>query len=375
MIVAQIETESVIVPVTIQSIATKTSDVLDYVETTNIGATSVATVTEFTKSTVTLYENSSTSVAIAGRDVKVTEVLVPDAWSGLSSAQLRQACNCILDEVSADPATVYSSTTTQTQTTTEMSSYEAETTSTNLVTSLSTSTHTSTLRLDLTSTVSTLVSNYTLTSILNATYTISSDSFATTTQHITDLTTYSSVRVPTPTASNTPAVALAQPTAIAGDVNGAPQDIDDNVYSVSLPVALTLYGQSSSNVMVSSNAVLGLKTIDESFWASPLPVRQFSGPTVLGLWTELYIYHGTQQGIYYEVTGSAPRRQTTFEFYISHISNRSAYYHFLIKFAEDKPNIVTYQYLDVTDRGASALVGIQDYTCKLPSDCRLYALY
>ncbi|KAL2029254.1 hypothetical protein VTO58DRAFT_108446 [Aureobasidium pullulans] len=360
VVVAKVETENVIISVTAQSTATQTSDILDYVETTNIGATSVTTVTEVTTSTVTLDTDSSTPVAMVNRDVDVSGVLVPEVWSGLPSTQLRQACNCILDENSVDPTTVYSSKTTQTQTTTEMSSFEAETTATNLVTSLSTSTHTSTLRLNLTSTVSTRVSDYTLTSIRNATYTISSDSFATSTQHIIELTTYSPIRVPTPTASDIPAVALSQPTAIAGNVNGAPNYVDDQVFSLSLPVALTLYGQSSTNVMVSSNAVLGLGSIDASLGYEQMPITRWLGPTVLGLWEDLLIYAGTQQGIYYQVSGSAPSRQTTFEFYIGSFRSQTEYYHFLIKFAEDKPNIVTYQYLEVSDRGATAVVGVQD---------------
>ncbi|THY86588.1 hypothetical protein D6C92_08411 [Aureobasidium pullulans] len=336
VVVAKVETENVIISVTAQSTATQTSDILDYVETTNIGATSVATVTEVTTSTVTLDTDSSTPVAMVNRDVDVSGVLVPEVWSGLPSTQLRQACNCILDENSVDPTTVYSSKTTQTQTTTEMSSFEAETTATNLFTSLLTSTHTSTLRLNLTSTVSTRVSDYTLTSIRNATYTISSDSFATSTQHIIELTTYSPIRVPTPTASDIPAVALSQPTAIAGNVNGAPNYVDDQVFSLSLPVALTLYGQSSTNVMVSSNAVLGLGSIDASLGYEQMPITRWLGPTVLGLWEDLLIYAGTQQGIYYQVSGSAPSRQTTFEFYIGSYRSQTGYYHFLIKFAEDK---------------------------------------
>lgn len=34
----------------------------------------------------------------------------------------------------------------------------------------------------------------------------------------------------------------------------------------------------------------------------------------------------TQQGIYYEVTGTQPSRQVTFEFYLSHIEDAGQYY-------------------------------------------------
>lgn len=360
------ETNSVLVPITAQTTAVETNDILDYVETTNIGAVSVATTTEFTTSTVTL-DSGSTPVVIADRDIEVSEPLVPEIWSGYSSTQLRQACNCVLGGATVHPTTVYSSTTPQTQTTTEMSSLNAATTSTNLVTSLTTLTHSSTLRLSLNSTVSTHISTHTVTNIRSATYTISSDLFATTTQHIIELTTYTPIRVPTPTASGIPAIALAQPTAIAGDVNGAPAYVDDQVFSVSLPVALTLYGQSSTKVEVSSNGALGLGDINPVIVGQQMPIEGWVGPAVLGLVADLLIYRGTQQGIYYQVSGSAPNRQTTFEFYIGQYS-ALGYYHFLIKFAEDKPNIVTYQYLDVSDNGAYAAVGVQSNNCKLNLD-------
>jgi hypothetical protein len=366
--VAEIETESLIVSVTIQSTATRTSDLLDYVETTNIGATSLATITEFTTSTVTLDTQQLTSAAptvdIFDRGIEVSEVLVPEVWSELSSAQLRQACDCILDDVSVNPTTVFSSTITQTQTTTAISSVEAESTSTNLVASLTTLTQTSTLRLNVTATVSTDISEYTVTRLRNTTYTIPSDSIATRTQHVTELITYTPIPVPT--------IALLRPTPMAGDVNGGSRYIDDEVFRVSLPVALTLYNQSSTNVMVSSNAVLGLGTIDSSLGYQQLPIGQFRGPTIMGLWTDLLVMPGTQQGIYYQVSGSAPSRQTTFEYYISHYRDHSAYYHFLIKFAEDKPNFVTLQYLDVSDQGASAVVGVQNNDCKLTSNAHVF---
>jgi len=61
----------------------------------------------------------------------------------------------------------------------------------------------------------------------------------------------------------------------------------------------------------------------------------------LGLWDDLHIYEGTQQGIYYEVDGTAPNRQTTFEFYLDHCcEDQGKYYHFLIQFFEKRPNIV-----------------------------------
>ncbi|KAI4730315.1 hypothetical protein E4T49_01780 [Aureobasidium sp. EXF-10728] len=210
---------------------------------------------------------------------------------------------------------------------------------------------------------------------------------------------YSSVYVPPPP-SGVPAVALARPTAIVGDVNGSP---------VVLPVNLTMYGQSSANVRVSSNAVshtrstflqcsngfelLGLGDLNFEYTNYPLPYAGYTGgsyPNCLnppyavtdtngnsypngcfgdvvafGLWDDLFIYQGTQQGIYYEVDGAAPNRRTSFEFYISHFSDQTQYYHFLMNFYENRPNVVNYQYLNVSDYGVSATVGVQMFSANL----------
>ncbi|KAK5125233.1 hypothetical protein LTR85_000909 [Meristemomyces frigidus] len=193
------------------------------------------------------------------------------------------------------------------------------------------------------------------------------------------------VVVPTPTASGVPAVALAAPTAIAGDpVNGSPGSYDDVTWPVSLPVNLTLFGQSSSNVLVSSNGVVGLTLLDYEYTNYELPYFSqqsscsgdeggydadgnyvypcFTDTAALGLWDDLFIYEGTQQGIFYEIDGAAPNRQTTFEFYLSHYADESQYYHFLILFFENRPNVVTFHYLNVSDFGASATVGVESST-------------
>lgn len=88
----------------------------------------------------------------------------------------------------------------------------------------------------------------------------------------------------------------------------------------------------------------------------------FGDAVAFGLWDDLFIYQGTQQGIYYEVDGAAPNRRTSFEFYISHFSDQSQYYHFLMNFYENKPNVINYQYLNVSDHGVSATVGVQSFS-------------
>lgn len=71
------------------------------------------------------------------------------------------------------------------------------------------------------------------------------------------------------------------------------------------------------------------------------------------------IYSGTSQSVYYGIDGTAPNRLAIFEFYESHISQSSYYYHFQIVFYEAVPGIVKFIYFEATDGGASATVGVQ----------------
>ncbi|KAK4970671.1 hypothetical protein LTR42_007647 [Elasticomyces elasticus] len=193
-------------------------------------------------------------------------------------------------------------------------------------------------------------------------------------------TNYMSAGAPVPA----PTLVLASPTPIVGDaVNGSPNSYDDQAFAVTLPVNISLYGQSSANVWVSTNGVVGITQLQQNsanFVNQPLPwfgmpgcanqnytdpvsgatVNQCFGDTMaLALWDDLFIYAGTQQGIYYEVDGEVGTRNTTFEFYHSHYSDDNQYYHFLMTFFEDRPGVVTFRYLDVSDNGCSATVGIQ----------------
>jgi hypothetical protein len=94
----------------------------------------------------------------------------------------------------------------------------------------------------------------------------------------------------------------------------------------------------------------------------------FGDVVAFGFWDDLFINEGTQQGIYYEIDGTAPSRQTTFEFYLTYNGSPTLYYHFLIIFYEDRPNVVTYQYLDVANSGVDATVGVQRFTCMFDQD-------
>jgi hypothetical protein len=77
------------------------------------------------------------------------------------------------------------------------------------------------------------------------------------------------------------------------------------------------------------------------------------------MWDDLMIYAGTAQTIYYDASGTAPNRITTFEFYESHFTSSTRYYHFQIIFYENLPNSVKYSYYEVTDNGSGATIGVQ----------------
>ncbi|KAI6847037.1 uracil-DNA glycosylase [Hortaea werneckii] len=185
----------------------------------------------------------------------------------------------------------------------------------------------------------------------------------------------SSVR---PSISGGVSLALASPTAIIGDLSGSSVDYDDVVSSeIELPFQVWLYSQSSANVRVSTNGVVGFTTLNNEFDNINLPYFGFSNcsdipqedgsgsdtcftdTAALALWADLYIYNGTQQGIYYEITGTAPNRQVTFEFYESLYSDPTQSYHFLVHFLEASPNYVTFQYLNISDWGCTATVGVE----------------
>lgn len=76
-------------------------------------------------------------------------------------------------------------------------------------------------------------------------------------------------------------------------------------------------------------------------------------------WDDLYIYRGTQQGIYYDITGEVGSRELKFEFYTSAFVRPTEYFHFIMTFYENQVGVVKYKYYAVSYSGASATVGAQ----------------
>ncbi|KAK6352346.1 hypothetical protein TWF730_009176 [Orbilia blumenaviensis] len=185
----------------------------------------------------------------------------------------------------------------------------------------------------------------------------------------TDISTVGLTTVTVQSTVTAPAVQLSSPTAIFGDVvNGSPGNYDDVWSPLALPFPIELYNVSSANIYVSVN---GFISLDEqpgtSFLNSQLPVaEEVSGAnrlpntSALALWDDLYIYAGTQQGIYYQIDGRVPgSRVLSIEFYTSAYRRNSEFFHFLMRYEEARPNRITFRYFQVSGGGVSATVGAQ----------------
>lgn len=182
---------------------------------------------------------------------------------------------------------------------------------------------------------------------------------------VTDSTTQSAQVSTTTTVTATftvPGVILSSPTAIVGSLSGAAGSYDDYYYGLTLPFAIGAYGKFNTQISLSINGRVCLGSNDNHAYSNyPLPDSQLVASTcVMGYFDDLYIYQGTQQGIYYQISGAIGQRRLDFEYYVSHYITSTEYYHFTMSFYEALPGVTDVKYYSVSDRGASATVGIQD---------------
>ncbi|KAH9905659.1 hypothetical protein F4778DRAFT_727071 [Xylariomycetidae sp. FL2044] len=197
-----------------------------------------------------------------------------------------------------------------------------------------------------------------------ATGTVTTTEIGTVTVATTALVTVSTaVTTTTATITSThtvPGVILSSPTPIVGSLDGATRSSDDDYFSLDLPFAIGAYGQLSTHVYLSINGRLSLTPAGYTWSNNALPDRDIPDLSVCGYYDDLYIYEGTQQGIYYDVTGLPGARTLVFEWYASHFGDSSQYYHFTMSFYESWPGVVDVVYYTTSDGGASATVGAQD---------------
>jgi hypothetical protein len=148
-----------------------------------------------------------------------------------------------------------------------------------------------------------------------------------------------------------------------GALSGALDKIDDVFKLLDLPFAVTLYGHASTRIWVSDN---GMLCLDENTNAvktrdgKPLPSRRNIPPySMFPFWTDLMLSKGKPHGIYYEITGEAPNRSLTVEWYVTRFQQESQNFHFNLLLEEARPNIVTCKYYDAVDKGARCTIGVQ----------------
>lgn len=132
--------------------------------------------------------------------------------------------------------------------------------------------------------------------------------------------------------AGTPTVVLASPTPISGvDGTGlATANLDDiPTYPLILPFELELYGVRSSSISVSVNGwvSLGLSDVGE-FVNTPLPAHSLPDTAFVVYWYDLFVYQGTPQGLYYEISGENENRTLSIEWYTSLYQNPAGYTHF-----------------------------------------------
>ncbi|KAF2152324.1 hypothetical protein K461DRAFT_313051 [Myriangium duriaei CBS 260.36] len=296
------------------------------------------------------------------------QVNLPPALAVLkafASTQLSSACNCLSLPT---PTTTSTAKITVTATITAISNVAASTVTT------PTTTYTPVL-----TTIPTVTATFTPTStyIPSTTFTPTETDTFTPTSTYTPTTTFTPTTTVTTTAT-VPGVVLSSPTPLTGTSAAglAPSNLDDQYVPLTLPFSIQLYGTSATTVYIGVNGWLGLTqpcyTSSNGYFgygsgellAPPLPVScaNWFMPTVAfaPFWEDLYIYQGTPQGLYYQISGTAPTRSVSFEYYTSEFNHSTSYYHFVATFQENNPGAAIFDYYQVSDAGAHAVVGVQN---------------
>jgi len=164
--------------------------------------------------------------------------------------------------------------------------------------------------------------------------------------------------------------------AITPSDNDIKNHCEDCTTGINLPFPYTLYDQTFSNAVVSSNGVLQFSSSSADFTDSCLPTASFSY-AILPYWDDLCT--GTDCGdsgtgsvtnaVLTSVGGEAPNRFFDIEWRTSYSSNPAQTANFRVRLYENqlKFDIV---YGQINQGGASAVVGVQrDSTCFTQFEC------
>ncbi|MBY0308469.1 MAG: hypothetical protein K2Q09_06980 [Phycisphaerales bacterium] len=132
---------------------------------------------------------------------------------------------------------------------------------------------------------------------------------------------------------------------------------DDVTTALTLPFSVTFYGNSYSQVTVSSNGNLQFGGTSGAYTNDCLGnSTQITGPAIFALWDDLRT-DGTGGGVFTSVSGSAPNRVFNIEWRATYFGNGQAL-NFEARLFEDNSRIEVV-YGTVPDSGASATSGIQ----------------
>ncbi|KAI6982606.1 hypothetical protein KC332_g12735 [Hortaea werneckii] len=146
----------------------------------------------------------------------------------------------------------------------------------------------------------------------------------------------------------------------------ATANVDDALFAVNVPFAVSLYGVASTTITVTSNGILAVASpVTTAYQNAALPQYSVCGTGLLAFWDDLIVNTGRTQGIFWSSEGKSPSRSITFEFYESHYQAPDTYAHFLVSFWENLPGIATIDFLNITDNGVSATVGGQSQAAGL----------
>ncbi len=164
-------------------------------------------------------------------------------------------------------------------------------------------------------------------------------------------------------------------TSIAGSGTDMGLD-DDGEYAITLPFSFYFYGNATTQVTVGDGAlVLGWdNTINNRNACLPADNSEGGDALILPLWDDLNVEESDGGGVYYEIRGTAPRRQLVVEYdRVPHYGGSTAFSFQVI--LEETSNSILMQYATVEGAdefaaGATATVGIQqdrylglEYSC------------
>ncbi|KAJ9613116.1 hypothetical protein H2200_003057 [Cladophialophora chaetospira] len=222
----------------------------------------------------------------------------------------------------------------------------AETSSTSITTTITTSTTIDTT----TNTITTITTG---TTTIDITTTIATSTIATTTTGI-----------PNPpyvyNPNGTPTAGIPNPT-YAYDPDTDPHGgEDDNWNSQVIPVAVSLYGFSSSTLWLSSNGIISLSGPDQYYpYGAGLPSSDIPDPdipndTAAPFWYDLVLDPGRGHGIWWSYVNGI----VYVEYICTSFSDSSRYFHFQVEFPTATPNIVVYRYYEM-NTNVYAFFGVQ----------------